>query len=245
MLSFYAQLSFFSAVIGLAVVLGGLIPLIFHWTRAHLPVLLSFSGGVMLAAALVHLLPESLAFGGTHVGLWILAGFVLLYMFEKFFTVHICEALSCEVHSVGIAAFVGLTIHNLTEGFALGTSMQMHAVGWIVFFSIFMHKLPNAFALTAILLHEHYRSRSIVILQALFFLAVPIGALLAQWMSATHGPVFLSAALSFSTGTFLHIALSDIIPEVHRSTGERGLVFFAFLAGVGMMTLLRYGGSWL
>lgn len=238
---FYLQLTFFSAAIGVAVLAGGMIPLLLHWTRAHLPALLSLSGGIMLGAALLHLLPEAYAVVGARSGIWILAGFVFLYAFEKFFTVHICEALSCEVHSVGMAAFIGMAIHTLTDGVALGAGMSMDGVGWIVFLSIFLHKLPSAFALTSILLHSEYRQRTIVLLQGIFFLMVPLGALLVHFLFAVSDASLLGRTIGFSTGTFLHISLSDIIPEVHRSHYQRGLAFAAFLAGLILMALLKYG----
>ncbi len=238
---FYFHLALYSAAIAVAVIAGGFIPLLLHWTRAHLPALLSFAGGIMLGAALLHLLPEAFAAAGASAGIWILAGFVFLYAFEKFFTVHICEALSCEVHSVGISAFIGLAIHALTEGVALGTGMLTAGVGWVVFLSIFLHKLPAAFALSSILLHERYRQRTIALLQGIFFLMVPLGALGVHFLFVLSGKALLGATLGFSAGTFLHISLSDIIPEVHRSRYQRSFAFVAFLGGIVLMAFLKYG----
>jgi len=243
MYPFYLHLTIFSAVIGLSVLIGGLIPMVLHWTRNHLPALLSFSAGIMLAAALLHLLPEAYQAIGSVAGIWVLGGFVFLYVFEKFLTVHICEALSCEVHTIGIAAFIGLAIHALTEGVALGTGMLSSGMGWIIFLSIFLHKLPAAFALTSILLHEKYQRRTILLLQGIFFLMVPLGAILVHFLFEFRGMPLLGASLGFSTGTFLHISLSDLLPEVHRSSYHRILAFVAFLVGILLMAILKYGIS--
>lgn len=238
---FYSQLAFFSSAIGMAVALGGLFPLRLGVIRRHLPALLSFSAGVMLGAACLHLLPKAYAILPEFAGLWVILGFLFLYTFEKFVTVHICEALNCEVHTLGISAFIGLAIHALTEGIALGTGMLTAGIGGVVFFSILLHKLPAALALSSVLMHENYRKRTIAILQLLFFLMVPIGAILVHLSFASRGTGFLGAAVGFSTGTFLHISLSDLIPEVHRSGYRKTLALATFLIGLLIMVVVRYG----
>lgn len=238
---FYAKLVFFSVAIAVAVALGGLVPLCLSFSRKHMPALLSFAAGVMLGAATVHLLPESFEARPENAGLWILCGFLFLYLFEKFVMVHICEAINCEVHQIGLMAFVGLALHALTEGVALGTGMLTAGIGGIVFISILLHKLPAALALTSVLLHEHYRKRSIVILQGFFFLMLPLGAIILNTVSHEFGGEFLGAALGFSTGTFFHISLSDLLPEVHRSGYGKTPALITFLIGLVIMVFVKYG----
>ncbi len=239
---FYSQLIIYSGAIAAAVAGGGLLPIGLSVARRHLPALLSFSAGIMLGAAALHLLPETYHALPRTAGLWILAGFLFLYLFEKFVTVHICEALDCEVHHIGISAFVGLSLHALTEGIALGTGMLTAGIGYIVFVSIFLHKFPAALALSSVLVHENYRKRNIFLLQGLFFLMVPLGAILVNILQSRIQSDFLGAALGFSTGTFLHISLSDLLPEVHRSGYHKTRALVAFLLGLLIMIFVRYYG---
>ncbi len=240
---FYSQLFAYSGVIAIAVGIGGVLPLTIPFMRRHLPALLSFSAGVMLGAAALHLLPEAFEFIPKSAGLWILLGFLFLFLFEKFVTVHICEAMDCAVHHIGISAFVGLSLHALTEGIALGTGLLTADMGWIVFLSICLHKLPAALALTAVLIHENYRQRTIALLQTLFFIMVPVGAMAIQLVSQGAGKYFLGAAIGFSAGTFLHISLSDLLPEVHRSGYHKVLALVTFLIGLLIMVFVRYGSG--
>ncbi len=242
MTPFYTQLGLYSALIAAAVLAGGMIPqLASHWFKHQLPGLLSFSAGVMLGAACLHLLPECFELLPERAGIWILAGFLFLYTFEKFVTVHICEALDCEVHSIGMSAFVGLAIHALTEGFALGTGLLTAGIGTIVFLSIMLHKIPAALALSSILMHENYKKRNVALLQILFFLMVPLGAIIVNSISTHTDADFLGTALAFSTGTFLHISLSDLLPEVHRSGYRKIYALLAFILGLLAMGILGHG----
>jgi zinc and cadmium transporter len=54
-----------------------------------------------------------------------------------------------------------------------------------------------------------------------------------------HAESFTSLALAASSGTFLHLALSDIIPDLHRRGGSKLKLTGALLLGVGVMWLLR------
>ena len=47
-------------------------------------------------------------------------------------------------------------------------------------------------------------------------------------------------ALAFSAGTFLHLALADLLPQVHRRADVRRPATAALVIGVGLMWLLRF-----
>lgn len=237
--SFLGNLALYSGMISTSVVAGGIVPLLLSWTRERLPLFLSFSAGLMLGATLIHLLPASFELMGKEAPFWVLAGFLFLYLFEKFVTVHICEALDCEVHTMGIAAIVGISAHALTDGIALGSGLLVSRLGFVVFLTIFFHKLPEAFALTTILLHETQGKYRIVFFNLLLIAMVPVGALLVRFFIGPDNLRFVGLALAFSAGTFLHISLSDLLPEVHKYAERRQLIFVAFLTGLGAMFLLE------
>jgi zinc and cadmium transporter len=229
-------------MISAAVVAGGIIPVFLTWTKKYIHYLLAFSAGLMLGATLIHLFPEAVEVLGGRASFWVLAGFVFLYIFQKFLTVHICEMLECEVHKLGISAGIGICAHSLTDGVALGSGLLVGGtgkLGLVVFLIIFFHKLPEAFALTCVLVQEaHSRSR-IVFFNLLLILTVPLGAALVYLFGAIH-PEVTGAALAFSAGTFLHISLSDLLPHVHEHAERQVPIVVSFLVGLAAM----YGVQW-
>ncbi|MBI2081995.1 MAG: ZIP family metal transporter [Deltaproteobacteria bacterium] len=235
---FLTNLGVYSAVLSLSVILGGIIPLLFSVVRKHLPVFLSFSAGIMLGATLIHLVPEAIELIGKETSFWVLIGFLFLYAFERFVTVHICEALECEVHSMGIAAAIGISAHALTDGIALGSGLLVSGLGFVVLVTIFFHKLPEAFALTSILLHESKARTRVVFFNLLLIVMIPVGGLLVYWLSGFGFPHLSGYALAFSAGTFLHIAISDLLPEIHKYSDRRVTLFVSFLFGLFWMYLL-------
>lgn len=237
---FAKQLIYYSLIISVAVAVGGMIPLFLSRSKKHLHLMLSFSAGLMIGATLVHLLPDAIEMIGRSAPLWVLGGFLFLYLIERFVTVHICEALDCEVHSMGIAAVIGISAHALTDGIALGSGLLSNSIGFIVFLTIFFHKLPEAFSLTTILLHESHGRARIIFFNVLLIAMVPLGAVLVYFFAGNGDPKYAGMALAFSAGTFLHISLSDLLPDVHRHTDKPHRVCFSFLLGLAVMILLDW-----
>ncbi|KAI6039355.1 Zinc/iron permease [Pisolithus marmoratus] len=108
---------------------------------------------------------------------------------------------------------LGLVVHALVDGYALGVSATADegssALSLIVFLAIIVHKAPTALALTTSLL-----SRSLPVVECkrhllVFSLATPVSAMLSYilcslpFMNRRLGP---GVPLLFSGGTFLYVA---------------------------------------
>jgi zinc and cadmium transporter len=226
--------------------------------------MLSFSAGVMLGAAFLHMLPEAAEGAGITAFPFVLVGFLFLFLLERFVLVHVCAEpgpegapahlhahahqhgephdphTGCEVHTMGLAAFVGLSLHTLVDGFALGAASVEAELGFLVFLAILAHKIPSSFSLSAILHAEGYSRRRALAMNAIFALMVPAGALL--YVALRHfivAETFTPLALAASAGTFLHLALSDILPDLHRRGVPRLRLSAALLAGVAAMWAVR------
>ncbi len=250
-------------------VAGGTLPLIGRHQRSD--VLLSFSAGVMLGAAFFHMLPEAVEGAGLRALPFVLVGFLFLFLLERFVLIHVCaepgpslglladppsppeslrehaghdhahDATGCEVHTLGLAAFVGLSLHTVLDGFALGAANSQPALGLLVFFAILAHKIPSSFSLSAILRAEGYERGRALLMNATFALMVPLGATLYIGLRRmVHVESFTALALAASAGTFLHLSLSDILPDLHRRGVAKWKLSGALLSGVAVMWALRF-----
>jgi zinc and cadmium transporter len=237
---FFQSLGIYSAFMAVAVFLGGIVPLFRHWHRQRLPLILSFSAGLLLGSAFFHLIPEGFASTGVSLGAWVLAGFLFLYFVEHFITVHICEGIDCEVHKLGISTFIGIALHSLIDGIALGSGLLVPGLGFVVFTAIVGHKAPEVFSLTTVLLHGPMSKAKIALINLCVWAMIPTGALMAYGFLRSHDPSWIGKALGFSAGTFLHIALSDLLPEVHKHGVSKALTSLLLLAGLLLMWLLNY-----
>jgi zinc and cadmium transporter len=239
---------------------GGAVPLLGGRRRSD--GMLSFSAGVMLGAAFFHMLPEAAQGAGLGAIPWVLVGFLFLFLLERYVLVHVCAepgvaalvhghahggegehehaGTGCEVHTLGLAAFVGLSLHTLVDGFALGAASAEPRLGFLVFLAILAHKVPSSFSLSAILRAEGYSRTRALAMNAAFAAMVPAGAALYLVVrQVVNAEAFTSYALAASAGTFLHLSLSDIIPDLHRRGASRLRTSGALLLGVAAMWALR------
>jgi zinc transporter ZupT len=216
---------------------GGLLPLLREWDRRAIRVMLAFGTGVLLGAAFMHMIPEAIDGLGEHVGVPVLVGFLLIYVLERFVMLHPCEEEECNFHHMGMAAFIGITVHSLIDGFALGAGLTLPNLTAAVTAAIVLHKLPASLALTGILLHCQYPRRRIAGMIVLFALSTPIGALVSVWLLSGLSGHTLHLAIAFSAGTFLAIATADLLPQIHSAPQGRYFNLAALFAGILVMGL--------
>jgi zinc and cadmium transporter len=270
------SLTLYTVAILAGALAGGSLPLLGKIGRSDLG--LSFSAGVMLGAAFFHMLPEAVEGAGAAAAPFVLVGFLVLYLLERFVLVHICaepgpnarlstpegataaaaahvhadgevhahahvhlpDAAMCDVHTLGLAAFAGMSAHTLVDGFALGAATVDPQLGVLVFLAILAHKIPNSFSLSTILRAEGYSRGKALAMNAAFALMVPLGAGIYLVVNElVHVETFTSYALAASAGTFLHLSFSDILPDLHRRGGSKWQLSGALVVGLGVMWSLR------
>jgi len=203
-------------------------------SQRALALLLSFSAGVLLGAVFFHMLPEIGEMLGENLGWPILAGFLLIFVMERFVFVHACEERDCDIHQMGIPAFLGISLHSLLDGLALGAGLMLPQLGPVVLLAVIIHKMPDSISITSILLSAGWSRRKVAILSLLFSLTTPVGALLAYVFFSALSPENVAIAIGISAGTFLAIATADILPQVHRIEERNPLTLVFLVLGLGV-----------
>ena len=250
------------AIAGFSLV-GGLLPNWIKMTHTRTQLVMSFVSGLMLGVAFYHLLPHSVALvGGDHGAdtsvWWLMIGLITMLLLLRLFHFHQHDFSSEEdqhhdhhhhhppqssAHSMswmGIA--LGLALHTLVDGVALGAVMQGGSVeagliGIGVFLAILLHKPLDAMSITTIMRAGGWSRGARATTNLLFALMCPLGALLFYFgvdLLADSQNHVVAAALAFSAGAFICIALSDLLPEVHFHSHDRGKLTLAFLLGIAL-----------
>ncbi len=241
-------LAIYCGLIVLASVAGGLVPLAFRLTHRRLEMLLSFVSGVMLGAVFLHLLPQAAPV--EPVLPWVLVGFLVMFFIERFFCFHHHEAPGVEAHEPGevghehqlrwAGAAIGLTLHSMINGVALAAATadgSGGAAGLGVFLAIALHKPFDSLTLGTLMAAGGKAARARQAVNLAFGLAVPVGSglfLLGMGGGEQVAATPARAALAFSAGTFLCIALSDLLPELHFHRHDRVKLSVALLLGLAV-----------
>jgi zinc and cadmium transporter len=219
---FYPFLIF---IFGITMV-GGWLPTVKTWSKATFQMIISFCAGVLLGAVFFHILPESAPVLGDTMGYPIMAGFLMIFLLEKFIMVHPCEEGECDYHKVGLSAYVGIGIHSVLDGVAIGAGSLMN-LSLVIILAVTIHKFPAALALSSMLVKgAEYSRRKILISMFIFALATPVGAILSYTILQGWDAHLVAIALGVSGGTFLYISVSDLLPTVfeEHEKGYKNLV---------------------
>lgn len=153
-----------------------------------------------------------------------------------------------DVHELSwVGVFVGLAIHTLIDGLALGASIQaaaMHGMGdyWIpfglgTFLAILLHKPLDAMSITSLMKAAHWSTGWRAAVNIGFSLMCPLGAgIFFIGLSRFGGnqATVIGCALAFSAGVFVCIALSDLLPEMEFHSHSRIPLSIALLAGIAI-----------
>jgi zinc transporter ZupT len=220
--SSFLQGLLFSVVAAAGNVLGGLLlTLKSQWERRFLDSILAIGAGFMLAAAVLKMIPASLAGGGEWIPLLILAGYLLVQASEHTFAphFHFGEETHHEVmlHGhVSVTAMLGLMVHTFFDGVSIASgfahSMQL---GLLVFLAVILHKLPEGFTMASIALSAG-RSRAAALgATGLIGATTVLGALFTGALPQQA----LHSALAASAGVTIYVAASDLVPEVNKAEG--------------------------
>ena len=147
----------------------------------------------------------------------------------------------------GVAAF-GLAAHTMAGGVALASACEVKnsATGWGVFLATLVHKPADSLTIVSLMLRAGATPRRAHLVNLGFALLLPVGAVLflvgTRWMEATDPSPVIAGALAFSAGTFLCIALSDLLPELQFHEHDRLPLSVALLGGVGLMAVAGWWG---
>jgi ZIP family zinc transporter len=204
--------------------------------------LLGFAAGVMTAIATLGLITESLTLGSTMVTLTgVAVGALALFALDRFLP-HEHEHLPFEcvnplAYRRGLLLFVALTLHNVPEGLAVGTSYSAEPrLGLLLALAIALHNIPEGIAVAG-----PFRACGMPRWQYLAWtvasgLSEPIAAFLGAVLVTRFLPV-LPFSLAFAGGAMLYVVFDELIPESH-SHGFEHQATLGFISG--FLTLLAF-----
>lgn len=233
------RLALFSLVLFAAAASAGLLPVFQNHSKRFEAFTLSFGAGIMLGTCFLHMIPESAELVGMGVGLAVLAGYLTMLVFAKFIMVHPCEEMDCHFHHLGLSAYIGIALHSLVDGLAVGASLSSLRLSSIVFLAILVHKVPESYSLGCLLRLGTRTPGRLTAMILLFAFMTPLGAILTHLLIKDMPGPALGAAIGFSAGTFLFVATSDLMPQLKLHDRKERMQLVYLLGGAALAFLGR------
>lgn len=210
------------------------------WLTRMMSPLLALSSGVLLGSAFFDLIPESLKLVPNQAMVFILFGIVSFFSLEKILQWHhhVEGDYVGESKSVGYLSLFGDGIHNFVDGTIIAASYLVSpALGISATIAVIAHEIPHELADFTILLHSGMRSKQALFYNFLSATTAIIGALI---VFVVNTQAFINVLIPFAAGNFLYIAMSDLIPELHRRRSQLGSLIhiIALISGVLLVYFL-------
>jgi len=235
-------------VVGL---IGGAIPILarrFEDSRIFFSLGNAFAGGVFLGAGLIHLLPDAANKLGSIVdyplaGLLATLGLALLLLIDRVVFSHndLEESSSRGSGFYPYVLTVVLSVHSIIAGTTLGLETHL-STSVVILLAILFHKGSAAFALMVSLGANGIgvgRQKRIL---SVFVLMTPLGLVFgtaaAAALTGTTATFLEGAFGALAAGTFLYVAVIDIIDAELAKEEDKLAKFGLIVTGIVFMAVL-------
>jgi ZIP family zinc transporter len=214
--------------------------------RLHL--VLGLAAGLLLGLVAFDLLPEvfemssSEFLGAPAVSVALVAGFLLLHIYERFFGSH--EPAESDYghdhkHSANVAGGLGALAmggHVFLDGLALGVAFSIDdKLGIAVFVALLVHAFSDGLNTVSLLVKSGKWTRKGIWLLGVDSVARISGAVIGSSLALSED--FTALYLAAFSGILIYLATSHILPEAHARHASRWTLV-STVAGVAIMWAL-------
>jgi zinc and cadmium transporter len=166
-------------------------------------------------------------------------------MLEKAVIWRHCHSGECEAHGrqSGSLILFGDAFHNFVDGVVIAAAFLISpALGVATALAVIAHEIPQELGDFAILLHNGMGKARAFAYNLLSSLATLPGVVLG-WFWLDDVRQAIPFVLALSAASFIYIAVSDLVPSLHRQTGVKASLvqLILMLAGIGTIALFRMG----
>jgi zinc and cadmium transporter len=207
-----------------------------------IPWLVSYAVGALLGVALLALLPEALeSLAPVPVLGTLLVGILVFFVLEKLVLLRHCHTDECHVHaSAAPLVLFSDAFHNFIDGAIIATAVLTSVpLGVNTAIAVAAHEIPQEVGDVAILLASGYSRRRALILNVVSGASSVLGAVLA-FGAVKVVPFARPYVLAFASASLLYIAMSDLIPDLHRGQLDRSSVRQVLLIAAGIATVVLF-----
>lgn len=207
-----------------------------------LPVLVSYAIGTLLGAAFLGLIPHMLEDIPLTEGLMTLVlGILLFFILEKLVIWRHCHREECEVHETsGPLILIGDAFHNLVDGIVIAAAFVTSIpLGISTSISVVAHEIPQEVGDFAILIHNKYSRKKAFGLNIVSGSTALVGSVIAYFFlsSVTSWTPYI---MGLSAGSFIYIAMADLIPGLNKVTGLKDSLFQVIMIFLGVATIFLF-----
>lgn len=206
--------------------------------------LVGLSAGSLIGGAFLHLIPEALEESSAEkLFIYVLIGFGLFFVLERFLLWHHChkhsheESSKCETKTFGYMNLIGDGLHNFIDGIVIISAFSVDvSLGIATTIAVLAHEVPQEISDFGVLIYSGFSRAKALLFNFVSALIAILGAL-AGYLIINSIDNITVILIALTAGGFIYISATDLIPEIHKESKlKNSLISFAFfLAGIVFM----------
>ncbi|OGI15643.1 hypothetical protein A3K63_04390 [Candidatus Micrarchaeota archaeon RBG_16_49_10] len=220
------EIILYSGLAGLATI-AGIVSVLYkkELVKKYSKYMVAIAAGILMGASFFDLIPEAMALNQNAL-MVVLAGIVIFYFLENMVVIHICEEEDCGGHRFGIMTIMGLGVHSLIDGVAIGAGFGISsALGLVTTLAVISHEIPEGIITSSLLFASKFERRKGIMYSLGVALATPVGAVATALLLGSVSESFLGGLVALAAGSFIYISAADLIPETHKKSYSKTSLF--------------------
>ena len=180
--------------------------------------ILSLAAGLMTGVVSFDLIPEAMEIAGiVQVIVGIVAGIIAMIICDvlvhkKFSTM---PSENNSLLKTGMIISIGLALHNLPEGLAIGSGFEASLVlGYSLAIAIALHDIPEGISMAVPMKQGGMPASKILLYVFLSGVTTGIGAFVGAVIGGISENI-IAMCLAFAAGAMLYIVSGELVPESH------------------------------
>ncbi len=185
---------------------------------------IALTGGVVVAVALFHVLPEAIEIldEPQRVGLLVGCGFLAFFLAERLLVLHHRDAPEeARAHShVGALGAGAVAAHTFIDGLGIGLAFSVDTTtGVLVFVAVVAHDFADGLNAVAFVLHQGGSRQRALRWLSIVAIAPMLGAIVGATLDVSEES--LGEILALYVGFFVFMGGSDLLPHAHEHPSWR------------------------
>lgn len=205
------------------------------WVSKNINYFMCFAAGVLIASPLIMAFPEAIE-KNHEAGFAALVGFIFMFFSNKI----IQHKTKQESLAFGITALQGIGIHSFMDGIIYAVAFSVSTtVGIAAGIGLVVHELAEGAITYSMLTRGGVKAKKAFFYAFLVAaLTTPIGALIGLPLISLLSESALGLALGFVVGVLIYISASHLLPEAKEEGHKHS--HLAFLAGIALAVFMFF-----
>lgn len=201
------------------------------WGRKYSVYFVCFAAGVLISVSFLHIIPKSFEMN-VNAPAYLLGGFLLLHLFNRFITAFVCERWTHPGYGIGLVPMIGIGFHSFIDGVVYSITFTVSIfTGVLAATGMVLHEFPEGIITYLLLLRGGFTERASLLLAFLAAsISTPLGMLVSYpYISQIDRPL-LGALLSLSAGALVYVGATHLLPQTEKE--HRKYTLYALAAGI-------------